>query len=52
MPYSRRDRIGYWIERNLPWFAQRPFMRLDGMSAVNSDRKHYVNRINRHLIVR
>ena len=49
MPYSRREKIGRWLERNVPWVVLRLFLTYDG-HGLNG--RHYVNRVSGHLVVR
>lgn len=49
MPYSRRDRIAYWLERR--WWGRLLVLRYDGHSHMQ-DKPRYINRLNGHLVVR
>lgn len=48
MPYSRRERIGMWLQRR--WWA-RPFV-LEYNSTAADGRRRYVNRLSGHLVMR
>lgn len=49
MPYSRRERIGMWLQRR--WWA-RPFvLRYDGYSTMQN-KSRYINRLSGHMVLR
>ena len=47
MPYTFRERFGYWLERFA--FLNRLTMRPDGIAPNGCPR--YVNRVNRHVVI-
>lgn len=51
MPYSRRERIGYWLERHVPLTLLAVLGVLRWDSDCPDGRARFVNRLNHHLVV-